>query len=488
MKKNNIKYILPFILLLPMGCDDDLNLTPESVITVSSFFQNEDDARSAAAGMYSALRGISNSLYIYGDERADNTEQTDLGTGNDANRNTIKSSTGGADWSGFYNILKDVNNVIDRVPDVTFTSDTEKKQILGEAYFIRAWTYFMMARVWGDVPLVLVPISSPGQPEALPDGRDAIAAVFTQIKADIESSLGFFPDNAISDRNRASKPAANMLKAEVFLWTAKLQGGGSGDLNTAKSAIDQVIGHGDLSLQADYKAMFATTSATGEDIFSLYRDINEGGSLFATRYNVSDSFWANLSDADKAVIPFVSGSVRFYTTTQRFRDQIVANANGNTDSREAVYFLEYTDPSGDPRHIMNKYEGESVGNNVNQMTDDFKVYRYADAILVKAEIENALGNTSVAITNLNLIRNRVGIGNYPGSSTSEAVDEAILQERGIELAFEAKRFFDLVRFRKAYELVPTLIGRETEQPILWPITVGTRSLNPSLQQTPGYTD
>lgn len=488
MKMKNIIYILPFILLFPMGCDDDLNLTPESVITVSSFFQNEDDARSAAAGIYSGVRAISNNLYIYGDERADNTEQTDLGTGNDANRNTIKSTTGGADWSGFYNILKDANNVIARVPEVSFTNETEKNRILGEAYFIRAWTYFMMARIWGDVPLVLVPISSPGQPEAQPDGRDPVAAVFTQIKADIESSLSFFPDNGISDRYRASKPAANMLKAEVFLWTSKLQGGGTSDLNTAQSAIDEVIGHADLSLQPDYKAMFATTSATEEDIFSLYRDIIEGGSLFATRYNVSDSFWANLSEEDKAVIPFVSGSVRFYTTTQIFRDQIIANANGNTDPREAIYFLEYTDPSGDPRHIMNKYEGESVGTNVNQMTDDFKVYRYADAILIKAEIENALGNTSVAIANLNLIRNRVGIGNYPGASTTEAVDDAILQERGIELAFEAKRFFDLVRFGKAYELVPSLIGRETEQPILWPITVGTRSLNPSLEQTPGYTD
>ncbi len=91
MKKNNILYILPLILFMPMGCDDDLNLTPESVITMGAFFQNEDDARSAATGMYSSMRSVSNSLYIYGDERADNTEQTELGTGNDANRNTIKT-------------------------------------------------------------------------------------------------------------------------------------------------------------------------------------------------------------------------------------------------------------------------------------------------------------------------------------------------------------------------------------------------------------
>ncbi|GJM29613.1 MAG: hypothetical protein DHS20C17_22480 [Cyclobacteriaceae bacterium] len=484
--KNNYIIITLVLAMFTFSCDDDLNIAPQSVVTVTSFFSSEDDVRSARNGMYVQLRDIMESdQYLYGDERAENTEQTDLGTGNDVNRNTIDPTTGGTDWGAFYSLLKDVNLLLIKSEDVDFRDQSQKNDILAEAYFIRAWTYFMLVRVWGDAPIILLPIESPDQPDLLPERRDPVSAVYDQIKMDIETSLSLFSSDEITDRSYASKVAANMLKAYVYVTTAKVEGGGATDLGTAQAAINQVVSSTDLALQPTFLDVFRSTQATSEDIFTLFKSLDEGGGFFASRYNVSDSFWASLSDADKAVIPFITGSVRFYTTTQVFRDQIVANANGNIDVREKVYFLEYSDPSGETRHIMNKYQGETVGTS-NQWTDDVKIYRLADAILLKAEIENALGNTAEAIVQLNLIRNRAGIGDYSGAVDQSDVDEAILNERGVELAFEGKRWFDLVRFGKAYELVPSLIGRESEQPILWPVSLGTISLNPNLEQTPGY--
>lgn len=486
------KYIILLFIIAFAGvsCDEDLKLAPPSSITVSSFFQSEDDARSAVNGMYVQMRSISNSLYLYGDERAEHTEATDLGTGNDINRNTIQPVTGGTDWGAFYSLLKDINFVLAKVPDIEFANNSEKDDLLAQAYFLRAWTYFMIVRTWGDAPLITIPFESATQEGLFPEQRDPAADLFAQIKQDIDQALSLFADDAIGDRYTVSAPAANMLKTDVYLWTAKREGGGTADLNTALEAVNQVIGHPELMLLDDYESVFRPTVATQEDIFSIYWDLVENaGTFFAGRYNLSDSFWNGLSDEDKERIPFIRGSVRFYTTTQLFRDEIRANAdlgNGAEDPREALYFLPYTDPSGDQRHIMNKFQGEEVTANQRQFTDDYKIYRYAEAFLMRAEIQNALGNTSAAVEDLNRIRNRVGIGDYQGDMSQQAVDDAILLERGVEFAFEGKRWFDLVRFDKAYDIVPSLKGRENEQPILWPISIGTIALNPNLEQTPGY--
>ena len=481
MKSIYMKFYIAALALLLSGCDTILS--PPSSITISNFFKSEDDARSAANGMYYQLRGLSRSLYTYGDERTDLVEQApDLGAGSDVNRNTIQITTGGTDWASFYALLKDVNLVIAKVPDIEFNKASEKNDILAQAYFIRAWTYFMIARVWGDAPILTEPIESPNQEGILPGQRDPVSALFNQIKSDIDQSLSLFPNDGAGSAYKASKSAANMLKADVYLWTAKQAGGGTADLNTALTAVNEVIGL--YSLLDDYASIFRPTTATAEDIFSIYRDIGEtNGGFFAGIFNLSDSFWNSLSDADKARVPFIAGSVRFYVVTQTFADLITANANGNIDSRESLYFLTYTDGAGLTRSVMNKFQGRETSANRYEFTDDVKIYRYADAILMHAEIQNALGATAEAVADLNLIRNRAGIGDYAGGMSQQDVDDAILREKAVEFAFEGKRWWDLVRFGKAYDLVPSLTSG---QPILWPISLNTLSLNPNLQQTPGY--
>lgn len=488
MKSFYFKNCIAALALFLVGCDSILDVSPPSSITIDSFFKSEDDARSATNGMYYQLRGLSTSVYTYGDERTDLVDQApDLGAGSDVNRNTIQVTTGGTDWGGFYALLKDVNLVIAKVPDIEFKNQNEKNDILAQAYFVRAWTYFMIARIWGDAPLLTAPIESPNQDGILPAQRDPVSALFGQIKSDIDQSLSLFSDDGVGSRYKASKPAANMLKADVYLWTAKQEGGGDADLNTALSAVNEIIGHPDFELLTDYASIFRPTTATNEDIFSIYRDVVENnGGFFAGRFNLSDSFWNALSDEDKARVPFISGSVRFYIVTDVFANLITANSNGNTDAREALYFLPYTDGSGLTRTVLNKYQGTETSANVNEFTDDVKIYRYADALLIRAEIQNALGATPSAVDDLNLIRNRAGIGDYAGGLSEQEVDDAILQERAVEFGFEGKRWWDLVRFGKAYDLVPSLAGKEGQQPILWPISLNTLSLNPNLSQTLGY--
>ena len=121
--------------------------------------------------------------------------------------------------------------------------------------------------------------------------------------------------------------------------------------------------------------------------------------------------------------------------------------------------------------------------------DDIVIYRYAELLLLIAEAKNALGQDPSA--EMNEIRARAYGENFSSfefvSASQEANDEAILQERLFELAFEGKRWWDLIRFDKAFEKVPSLQGKEGQDYLLvWPITLETISLNSKITQNPGY--
>jgi hypothetical protein len=117
------------------------------------------------------------------------------------------------------------------------------------------------------------------------------------------------------------------------------------------------------------------------------------------------------------------------------------------------------------------------------------MYRLSDIFLLKAEAYAALNNTNDAITYLNKVRVRAGNGNYGGATDKATVEKEILDERGRELFFENKRWYDLIRFHKGgtinvYTYVPNLAGKTT--PLFWPLNTTVLANNSKLLQTDGY--
>jgi starch-binding outer membrane protein, SusD/RagB family len=109
----------------------------------------------------------------------------------------------------------------------------------------------------------------------------------------------------------------------------------------------------------------------------------------------------------------------------------------------------------------------------------------------RAEILNAIGRTAEAITELNKVAKRAyGVDNfYPGTMSQQETDDAILHERIIEFAAELKSWYDIIRFGKAFEIIPSLVGRENEYQgniLLLPIAPNTLMKNQNIQQTPGF--
>src|SRR5690606_15514708 len=133
------------------------------------------------------------------------------------------------------------------------------------------------------------------------------------------------------------------------------------------------------------------------------------------------------------------------------------------DLRKAASVLDMPAPGFYPTLIV-KGRGTLISG-VRYYTSDFVIYRYADVLLMKAEAKNGLGQDPS--TEMNLIRQRAYGANYDSnkfvSGTKVQNDQAILQERLLELMFEGKRWWDLVRFNKAFELVPTLAGKSNQK-------------------------
>jgi hypothetical protein len=134
-----------------------------------------------------------------------------------------------------------------------------------------------------------------------------------------------------------------------------------------------------------------------------------------------------------------------------------------------------------------KFKG-SFANDTRSFDSDVPVYRLAEAYLLKAEVENALGNTDAALQNLNVVAKRAyGVDNYYTARTQDAIDNAIISEILKEFVAESKAWWAYLRFNKEFELIETLKGREGEKNVtLWPIAPACLNTNPNITQTEGY--
>src|SRR5690606_17317300 len=108
-----------------------------------------------------------------------------------------------------------------------FNDETEKNELLAEAYFIRSHTYFSLLRIWGDVPLEIVPTENDNK-EMLPRANQA--EVLQQILSDVDQAIALFSDRGDYDKNRVSKSAAFALKADILLWKVKVLDGTQAEL------------------------------------------------------------------------------------------------------------------------------------------------------------------------------------------------------------------------------------------------------------------
>lgn len=379
-----------------------LEVDPVSTITSQSFWKTPGDAKAYLTGIYNKVRDLNNTSY-YGEDRGDAFKAGEIGPTSVAWAHTLLESNAPS-YRSAYNIIHHANLLFNKIESLKFTNETEKNRIKAECHFLRAYTYFLIVRIWGDAPIITDPVLSDNV-ELKP--RSPKEDVMKLILEDIEQSVLLFPEDGYINKNLASKPAAYALKADVLMWKAKVLNGGNADLEEAIKAIDQVGGSG-VSLLPDYAKVFANDNKKIMRSFSLFILNVMKLEIFLLQPTLHREpiiyRWAvNLADA--ATSP--NQTAMSYAPSDKARELYLKYPG---DRRYKVAMIDLVDKDGNLILTQtNKFRGKAYSDD-RYFDDDLIAYRWGDLLLLRAEANAALNKISESLVDLNEVRDRAGPG------------------------------------------------------------------------------
>jgi uncharacterized protein (UPF0297 family) len=483
--KNIYPALVSVIALLAFqSCEKFLEVEPVSQgiynATDSIVYSTGAEVESALAGAYGDFRNEYFELdyFVNGDAQSDDAY---AGADNPANFQIDDYAIDAInlnvsrDWAYLYSTIGKVNPIINNVmlvDDDSFTQE-RRKEILGEASFIRAFMYFQAVQLWGDVPLQLKEvrtISAELLPELYPllfPARSPQDSVYMQIVMDLEVALENVKPTAVN-KGYVTTGAVNAMLAKVYATMEPR------DYNQVVQYCDAVI-TGPYSLLPNYEDLWnGTIENSSESIFEINYEgtstnANWGASMFMgmdwKKFNIPSNDLVNAFDAEQDEIR-KNASIIFLDVTGKWSDLHWPQ----THYPFLYKWRQYTFPS--PQNYI--------------------FIRLADIILLKAEALNELGDVSGAAALVDQIRERVGLPNTTASGQQE-MRLAIEKERRLELAFEGHRWYDLKRTGRAIEVINNAVDENgnklysiSESDLLWPIPQSEMDKNPSLTQNAGY--
>lgn len=483
MRKLYISLMMLSVSVLLSSCHGDLNVEQPSYFTTASMWTSESDAESAVNGMYSLFRvAFNENLAVYGDLRGAlygpgmiSSKDYDRLAANDLSRDIT-----GSNWAAIYTVINECNLILKYAPQIEFSSESKRNEVMANAYFVRGWCYFQIARIWGDAPVVTSGYESETQEDMYPS-RNPQAEVFAQVENDANEAVRLMPAS-VSGIHKANAASVNMLKADYYLWKAKRLGGGDAALNEARTAVNEVLGNSKFGFEDNFADIFGVENEKSKEIiFSMDFTRNEYTGGYPSMFLGVEQY---LEDKSLANNPIPIGSHNQYLS---ITDEYEAFLTSEYDTRSEVSFGVYQEPSIRWRWIA-KYEGEWTSE-TRYFSSDLIVYRYAEAILMQAEIENALNNPAGATAALGRIAQRAygDQSKYASLSDKAEIDKVIVDEILREFVAEAKSWWTFVRFGVAFDRVPSLNGREGETNILlWPVATACINTNPNIKQTDGF--
>ncbi|MPS65505.1 MAG: hypothetical protein DI622_15200 [Chryseobacterium sp.] len=453
--------VLGAFLLGMMGCEKDLMLEPENNITQTSFYTTELQIQQALSGVYSAMinsssrGGFDVNFYLLASEVRSNNFNAISQNGNRdyyaINRFQDTSSTEEVEilWEDAYQLISYANNILARIDAVPFADPATKEQYRSETRFLRAYAYFELMRNFGKVPLVDHPVS-PSEAASIP--RTDLSTLYSFITSEIEASIGGLKNTYDSkNKGRITKSAAHAMLGRMYLTGYGYPLNNSSYLAKAKEHLSAVIqGEGQyVTFAPNYADLFKSTNDNKYHIFEIQHisgGLSQGSYLpsyvsptFGTAdplYNAQGSLYSSseLGVSQSLLNAYEAGDVRKAVTV---KTQFIAQ-NGQVDY--ANYFVKFR-------------EGGLVITNRYDWPINFPIIRYADVLLMYAEVLNYEGNTSGAVPYLNRIRQRAGLPALPTSMSSSDFTTALRKERRVEFAGEGVYWHDLVRWNIAVSVI-----------------------------------
>jgi hypothetical protein len=426
--------------------------SPANQLDAGEVFTNGETATAAVIGIYSDMESsapVSTYLTLLPGLSADELSYTSVDQGYaDLAANTCSPGNPytSAVW-GIYSTVYKTNLCIQGLQNSSGLSTDEKNQLLGEALFSRAFCYFYLVNLFGDVPLV----TSTDYRITDTFSRTASSVVYHQMITDLTLAQTLLnPGYPTAQRVRPNSWTAAALLSRVYLYT--------NNWANAESQADAIINSGLYTLSG-LDSVFLNTS--NETIWQLmpvnpYFNTQEAPIFIPSGITIMPTF------------PLTTGLVNAFEPG----DQRMSAWTGNAVIGSQVFYYpaKYKNPGGAP------------------VTEYHVVFRMAEQYLIRAEARMQQGNIPGAMQDLNTVRSRAGLTALSLSLTQDQAATAIQQERRIELFAEfGHRWLDLKR-TSTVDLVIGALKPSTwrNTGALWPIPQAQISANPSLTQNKGY--
>lgn len=490
------------------ACEDILDITPQDRVDLSEFYETPSDAESGLIGVYyPLLRNMIPNLVFNNNLSAGELYDAQRGLANrpvgyrPALRIDNDGGTAG-DWRTAYTTIARANLLLERIDDIpetlfesgTEASNSRKEEIIGETRFLRAYTYFQLFMLWGEVPLVTdFPTTSEPLANTLP--RSSGQDIMNLINEDLlyaEANLPWNHENlrefgddepqaaTLNSKGRATKGAAKMLLAKIHLMNQEWQ--------QAADKAGEVINNGEFVLADRWTDIFYNVNGqnSSESIWET--------ETFREEFNNTGGYFFRVETPSRT-----SATPRAY---RLFGSEI----NDSTDVRRGFSMSPSTT---DPANVIAsiKYYNRGGGYSAEDPFN-FVLFRLSEAFLIRAEALNELqyGNPE-SLEYINLLRARAAqefdgtvYSGIPPVDYAQYPDQAsfrqlIRDERWRELMFEGHQWYDLLRYdsydggqralRSVYLDDPSIPGADPGK-ILFPIPDREMRVNDALVQNAGY--
>ena len=442
MKKTFIYIILICFLAGLASCKKWLELKPQDGIVGDEFWNTKEQVDAAVIGIYTSLQANTELYFIWGEGRTDmvtpgfraNQDEQDI-----VNLNMLPQNRY-TNWRTFYQSINYCNTVIQLAPGVlqkdnTFTQ-AHLDRAVGEALALRALMYFYLVRSFGEVPLKLNATVSDQDLVNIPKSKSE--AILAQVIADLKQAEAGLPlsyGTVDKDKGRITRYGANAMLADVYLWTEKYA--------EAVAECDTIINSSKFSLvsgQNFFNSVFLEGNSV-ESIFELQFDVQRLNPFYGIHTPANKRWGAGLHLADNVYgIDLVNATP-------------LVDVRGDKASFRSTDFTIWKYVGADNNGSAFRAQDQSTANWI--------FYRYADILLLKAEALNQMNQPLEASRIVKQIRDRANAIDLKimDSTSKGPMASFILEERQRELAFEGKRWYDVLRNAKRnnYERLQLLL-------------------------------
>jgi hypothetical protein len=444
----------------------DYNPHEDFVVTDQDYLKSEGDYRNMVISAYTPLQWL-NQATVIGDVASDNSvsggeSASDVLSLQQIDDFTLTPVNGAIEdlWKVSYEGVNRTNYLFqykDKNPAGQSVNFSGKDALYGEVYFLRAYYYFTLIKMWGDVPFFVDKRLSLTDSRTLK--RTAKTEIYAQIEKDLNAAIAALPA-VQTQKGRITKYAAQGLLGKVYLYEGKF--------SQASSVLEPIIAANAFTLVNDYASIYLAAGENGpESVFEIqYTNgspyYNWGGSTRGQgNYSVQQNGIRGISGS--AAMPYAAG----WSTNLPTKN--LADAYSAGDQRKDVtafnieaykaahpeYGISYkVAPYKNTGFYNGKYlprKGETSGQIELNYLNNFRTMRYSEILLMAAEaINRGGGDDTKACGYLNQVRRRAfKDSNHDVTASGTALKQAIWDERRLELAMDGDRFFDLVRTGQA---------------------------------------